>query len=307
MSGYSFISGLVQVLGGILLCPLLPGLIQKVKAILQGRQGPDIFQPYRELRRLWGKSTVKVEGTTFIYQLAPSIACAVMVMAVLIVPISNQSPSWGIGHDAFLLVGVICLGRFVMASATWDTQNGFGLMGASRDVTIAVFAEAALVLSLTVAALESGTSNLRAIIESSAGGADWASPVLPLALMAFSLVALAEVGRQPIDNPDTHLELTMIHEGPLLEYAGRDLAYLQWNAAARHWVVLVLMVEVFLPHARTTLVQLIALPIELIILCIVMATIETVVVKMRVLVAPRLLGIGTLTALMAIVAWKMAL
>ncbi len=301
------ISGIIQLVGGILLCPLLPGLIQKVKAILQGRQGPDIFQPYRELRRLWGKSTVKVEGTTFIYQLAPSIACAVMVMAVLIVPISNVSPSWGIGHDAFLLVGIIALGRFFMIGAAWDTQNGFGLMGASRDGTISIFAEAALVLSLTACALESGSSDLRVIIQSSAGGGDWASPVLPLALMAFCLVALAEVGRQPIDNPDTHLELTMIHEGPLLEYAGRDLAYLQWNASARHWVVLTLMVEVFLPHAKSTLLQLVALPVELIILCIVIATIETVIVKMRVLVVPRLLGIGTLTALMAIVAWKMAL
>ena len=134
-------------------------------------------------------------------------------------------------------------------------------MGASRDLTLSVFVEATLVLSLAVAALLAGTTDLRGVVAATAGTDVWTSPALALGALAFALVAVAETGRQPVDNPDTHLELTMIHEGPLLEYAGRDLAYLQWAAAARHWLVLVLAAQVFLPHPRDVWFQLAVLPV----------------------------------------------
>jgi formate hydrogenlyase subunit 4 len=114
---------------------------------------------------------------------------------------------------------------------------------------------------------------------------------------------VAETGRQPIDNPDTHLELTMIHEGPLLEYAGRDLALLQWAAAARHWLVLVLAAQIFVPHPTDPRVQLAVLPVLLVALCGALALTETLVAKMRILLAPRLLGIAGLVALLGIVTW----
>jgi formate hydrogenlyase subunit 4 len=116
-------------------------------------------------------------------------------------------------------------------------------------------------------------------------------------------VAIAETGRQPVDSPDTHLELTMIHEGPLLEYAGRDLAYLQWAAAARHWLVLVLAAEVFLPHAHGVWLQLAVLPVALIALCAALAIVETFLAKLRVLLVPRLLAVGLAAALLGIAAW----
>ncbi len=292
-----------QLVGGIVLAPLLPGLVQHWKARLQGRRGPTPLQPYRELRRLWGKSAVDVEGTGIVYRLAPSVAAGSVAVAVLLVPVASDAPDLGVGRDALVLAGLLALARFAVAASSWEVANGFALMGASRDLTIAVFVEAALVLALAVAALVSGTTDLVQMFAGTAGSAAWAGPALALGALAFALVVVAETGRQPVDNPDTHLELTMIHEGPLLEYAGRDLALLQWAAAARHWLVLVLGAQIFLPHATDPRVQLALLPVLLVVLCGALALTETLVAKMRILLAPRLLGIAGLVALLGIVAW----
>ncbi|MBV8257173.1 MAG: NADH-quinone oxidoreductase subunit H, partial [Actinobacteria bacterium] len=281
----------VQLVGGLALAPLLPGLVQHWKARLQGRRGPTPLQPYRELRRLWGKSAVDVEGTTVLYRLAPAVAAAATAAAVLVVPVASDAPRLGLGHDSLAILGLLALARFAVATAAWDVSNGFSLMGASRDLTLSVFVEATLVVSLAVAALVAGTTDLAGMIAGTAGGHVWTSPALALAAVSAALVAVAETGRQPVDNPDTHLELTMIHEGPLLEYAGRDLAYLQWAAAARHWLVLVLLAQVFLPHAADQRLQLAVLPATLVALCAGLALLETLVAKMRILVVPRLLAL----------------
>ena len=303
MSGATAAAGAAQLVGGIALAPLLPGLVQHWKARLQGRRGPSPLQPYRELRRLWGKSSVSVEGTTVVYRLAPAVAAAGVGAAVLLVPVAEQAPSLGVGHDALALLGLLALARFALAAAAWDVSNGFSLMGASRDLTIAVFVEATLVLALAVSALVAGTTDLRGVIAGTAGTEPWTSPALALAAVAFALVVVAETGRQPVDNPDTHLELTMIHEGPLLEYAGRDLAYLQWAASARHWLVLVLAAQVFLPHPAGVWWQLAWLPLLLVVMCAALALTETLVAKMRILLVPRLLSVGAGAALLGVVAW----
>lgn len=305
MSGATVAAGVVQVVGGVALAPLLPGLIQHLKARLQGRRGPTPLQPYRELRRLWGKSAIDVEGTTVIYRLAPLVVAAALAAAILLVPAADQAPGWGLGHDALALAGLLALARFAIASASWDVSNGFALQGASRDLTLSVFVEAVLVLSFAVAALVTGTTDLRGVIAGTAGGDIWSSPALALGAAAFALVVIAETGRQPVDNPDTHLELTMIHEGPLLEYGGRDLAFLQWGAAVRHWLMLVLAAQVFLPHPEGTWWQLAFLPAWLVVLCAALALTETVVAKSRILIVPRLLGVAAMVALLGIVAWLM--
>ena len=299
----SALSIAVQLAGGIVLAPLLPGLIQHWKARLQGRRGPTPLQPYRELRRLWGKSSVEVEGTGIVYRLAPSVTAASLVLAILLVPVAAHAPALGVGRDVLALLGVLALGRFAVASASWDTGSGFALMGASRDLTIAVFTDATFVLAVAVAALVAHTTNLASMIAGTAGTAVWSNPALGLAAAAFALVVVAETGRQPVDNPDTHLELTMIHEGPLLEYAGRDLAFLQWSAAARHWIVLVLAAQIFLPHATSVWAQLAVLPFALAVLCGGLALVETTSAKMRILLAPRLLAVGAAAALLGIVSW----
>jgi len=132
MSGATAVAGTVQIVGGIALAPLLPGLVQHWKARLQGRRGPTPLQPYRELRRLWGKSAVTPEGASILYRLAPSVVGAAVIAAVLVVPVAATAPSWGVGHDALLLVGLLALARFAVVAAAWDVGSGFSLIGASR-------------------------------------------------------------------------------------------------------------------------------------------------------------------------------
>lgn len=293
----------IQVLGGVALAPLLPGTIQSLKARLQGRRGPSPLQPYRELRRLWGKSLADPQPTTLVYRLAPCLVAAATALAVLVVPVGGISPGWGPGDDALVLVGLLALARFALALASWDTGSGFALMGSSRDLTLSVFAEALLLLAIVLAAAPAGSAALAAMSDAAGGAAIWSEPAHWCGAAAFGLVVLFETGRQPIDNPDTHLELTMIHEGPLLEYAGRDLALLQWSAAARHWIVLVLAAELFLPHWGGFGAQLAYLAGGVALLCAALAVTETAQAKMRILRAPALLAGGGLLALVGLASW----
>jgi formate hydrogenlyase subunit 4 len=301
VTGQDAIAGVVQVCGIVILAPLLPGLTQWTKARLQGRRGASPLQPYRELARLWAKSVVDPEGTGPVYRLAPAVCAAVVALAGLLVPIAGRAPDWPVGHDAFVLLGLLALGRFAIAAAAWDTGSGFALLGASRDLAVAVAVEAALVLSLVCAAIAGSTTDLRGMAAASAGAHVWSNPAQALALLAFLLVVVAETGRQPVDNPDTHLELTMIHEGPLLEYAGRDLALLQWAMAARHWLMLALAAAIFLPHPGGFAAGLALLPVQLGAVAVALGLLETLVAKLRILLVPRLLGAGAGVALLAVI------
>ena len=288
-------------LGGVAIAPLAPGTIQTLKARLQGRRGASPLQPYRVLRRLWGKSTVDPEGAGLSYRLAPAIAAASLLLAFALVPLGGRSGGWGLGNDALVFVGLLALARFAVAAGAWDPGNGFALMGAARDVTLAVFGEALLILALLLAALPAHSTDLIAMTDAAGGWAAWSHTAHWCGAFAFALAVLVETGRQPIDNPDTHLELTMIHEGPLLEYAGRDLAYLSWVAAARHWLILTLAAELFLPHPRGFLGGLAALGGGLVAACLLLAVTETTQAKMRILRVPSLLGVGCLVALAGVV------
>jgi formate hydrogenlyase subunit 4 len=298
----SVVGGLVQV-AGIALAPLLPGTIQNLKARLQGRRGPSVLQPYRTLWRLWHKSAVDPEGTGAIYRFAPPVVAACLLAALAIVPVAGRSGSFGLGNDALVLVGALALARFVLAVASWDTGNGFALMASARELMISVFGEALLVLALLVAALPAHSTDLLAMNAAAAGGHIWSGPTHWCGLIAFALVIIVETGRQPIDNPDTHLELTMIHEGPLLEYAGRDLAFLQWAGAARHWVILVVGAELFLPHWGAFAASLGQLAVGVGLLCGALALLETEQAKMRILRVPALLGVGCTIALAGAGMW----
>lgn len=303
MSAATLIAGAVQLLGAIALAPLIPGTIQHLKARLQGRPGPSPLQPYRELRRLWHKQPVAPHPRTLVYELAPAVVAGSLLLAALLVPIAGRTPAWGLGNDALLLVGLLALGRFAITLAAWDTGGPFGLMGASRDLTFAVAVEAVLVLVLVVLALPGASTDLVALSASATNANVWAQPAHWMAALAFALVLLAETGRQPIDNPDTHLELTMVHEGPLLEYAGRDLAYLQWAAAARHWIMLVLASELLIPHPGPFVAQLALLAITLAVSCVLLAVLETTQAKMRILRVPLFLSAGGAICLLGLASW----
>lgn len=303
MSGATAVGGAIQIVGGIALAPLLPGTIQTLKARLQGRRGPSPLQPYRELRRLWGKTAVEPEGTSVLCRLAPAVVAASLLASLVLLPVAGASPNWPLGNDALVLVGLLALARFAAAVAAWDTGSGFALMGASRDLTFGIFVEGLLLLVLVLASLPVGSTDLVALSAAGSGWSVWEEPAHWCAALAFGLVILAETGRQPIDNPDTHLELTMVHEGPLLEYAGRDLAYLQWAAAARHWVILVLGAELFLPHAGSFGLRLLALVAGVAALCAALALVETWQAKMRILRVPRFLTAGAALALAGTASW----
>lgn len=297
------IGGLAQV-AGLALAPAAGGLVQTLKARLQGRRGPSPLQPYRELRRLWRKSLVQPRGTTVLYALAPALAAVAVALALAVVPVGGRALDWGLGHDALVAVSLLVLGRIALALAAWDGGSGFALMGAARDLAFSIFVEPVLLLTLLLAALTAGgRTDLVALSQAATGAAPWSHPAHWCAAAAFALAALAESGRQPVDNPDTHLELTMVHEGPLLEYAGRDLAYLQWAAAARLWLLLMLAVDLFLPAVRPQGAALALAAAETLALCGALALCETALAKMRVLRVPIFVGTGGALCLLGLASW----
>jgi formate hydrogenlyase subunit 4 len=302
MSGVTAAAAGAQ-LAGVAIAPAIPGAIQSLKARLQGRRGSGALQPYRELRRLWSRSAVDPEGVTFVYRAAPAVVAAALLLAIAVVPAGGGGSSWPAGNDAFLLVGLLVLARLALAASAWDTGSGFGLMGAARDLTFAVAGEVLVALTVLLAALPAGSTDLRAMWEAAAGGDIWTRPAHWCGLLAVALAVVLETGRQPIDNPDTHLELTMVHEGPLLEYAGRDLAYLQWASAARHWVLLVLAAGLYLPHPAGAWAGLAALALGVGVGVAALAVTETWVAKMRLVRVPRVLLAGAAVALLGLVTW----
>jgi formate hydrogenlyase subunit 4 len=300
VSGRDAASMAVQI-AGLALAPLLVGGVQAAKARLQGRRGPGALQPYRELRRLWRRGVVDPLGAGPVYRAAPAVVAAALALAVLVAPVAPYGTGWPAGHDALVVIGLLALARVAVALSAWDTGGGFGLMGAARDLTFAVTGEALLVLVVLVAALPAGSTDLRAMWAAAAGAGVWAEPAHWCGALAMGLAAVLETGRQPVDNPDTHLELTMVHEGPLLEYAGRDLAMLTWAAAARHWVVLVIAAGLYLPHPSGFAGGLAALAAGLAALVAALALVETWQAKMRLLRVPSLLAGGAAVALLGVV------
>jgi formate hydrogenlyase subunit 4 len=303
VSGAVVAAGAAQ-LAGLALAPLAAGAVQRLKGRLQGRRGPSPLQPYRELRRLWGKSGVQPESAGPVYRAAPAVVVATLVVAALAVPVAGRAPDWGVGHDLVVVVGLLALGRFAVAAAAWDTGSGFALMGAARDLTFAVSIEGVLLLVALLAALTAdGTTDLVAMSQAAAGAEPWREPLHWCAAAAFALAAIAETGRQPVDNPDTHLELTMVHEGPLLEYAGRDLACLQWAAAARLWLMMLLAAGLFLPTGGPFGVRLAVAGATVAALCVAVALTETALAKMRILRVPVFLGGAGALCLVGLSTW----
>jgi len=221
-----------------------------------------------------------------------------MILALAMVPVAGRAGSFGVGTDALVMIGLLALARFTTVISSWDTGNTFALMGGARELMVAVFGEALLVLALLVAALAAHGTDLLRMVDAAGGAPIWNRPSHWCGAVAFALAILVETGRQPIDNPDTHLELTMIHEGPLLEYAGRDLALLTWAGAARTWVMLVLGAGLYLPHPSGFAAGIGALAVSVAGLCVLLALVDTSQAKMRLLRVPALIGVGCAVALL---------
>ncbi len=287
------------------LAPLLAGTIKRTKARLQGRRGPALVQPYRDLAKWWAKRPVESSTSGPVTRYAPVVVLVAVVVAALLVPFATgRAPLAGWG-DLFVVVGLLALARFTLALAALDAGGAFGGMGSSRDVAISALAEPGLVLALAGAAIAAGSSDLGTIsLFGLDQGIGLLGPSHLLAALAFGVIVVAETGHQPVDNPDTHLELTMIHEGMLLEASGRPLALLVYASEIKLVVLAALFAAVFLPFGAAAdlapLPLLVGVGAGLVKLFLVgqgLALLDATVAKARILALPDLLGLASLLAL----------
>lgn len=286
----------------LLIAPLLTGVIKAIKAFLQGRRGPRIVQPMRDLVKYLARESVVSEHASWIVRWAPlTYFSANLVAAGLLPTVLSRPPLERVG-DAVALVGLLALGRFALAVAALDTGSNFGGMGTSREMAFAALIEPGLLLSLFALAIPAGTTALQGLAAQPWG------PSHLLALAAVFIIAIAETGRIPVDNPDTHLELTMAHEGMILEYSGRPLGLVLWGSHVKQVVVISLVAALFLPWGIAHDVQPWPMAIgtasyglKLGLLGAALALVETSYAKLRIFRVPDLLGAASLLALLALI------
>ncbi len=292
------------------LSPFIVGVIRKVKARLQCRRGASLVQPYADLAKLFGKQPVISSTTSWIFTAAPYIVFASTVAAGLLMPVFISHTPLNFAGNIIALVYMLALGTFFLILAGLDAGSAFGGMGSSREAIVATLAEPAMILSILAIALTAGSTNLSTIVHQSAllEGMVLAPPAHLMALAAMFIVTLAETGRVPVDNPSTHLELTMIHEAMLLEYSGRYLALMEWAAGIKLLVFLTLLVNVFAPWGIATSATPSALATGVAVyvmkvagLAVIIGVIESMFAKLRLFRVPELLGSAFILALLALV------
>lgn len=299
---------LLQILVVVAGAPLLVGVMRQIRARLEGRAGPGPGQPWRDLRKLLGKESIRPHGTTWVFTAAPSVLLSSTLVIVAVCPfISIVSPLDGVA-DLFAVVSLLLLGTVALALAGLDTGTAFGGMGASRGVTVAALAEPTILLAGFALSTRVGSSNLADIVESTLHvPTQIFSPASLLAAVALAVVILAETGRLPVDNPSTHLELTMIHEAMVLEYAGRDLAVVELASALRLTVLLGLLANLFVPWGIATdatplalLASTAAFVIKVTALGVLLAVGEVFMAKLRLFRVPELLAGSFLFGVLAV-------
>ncbi len=288
--------------------PLVTGLVQKGKARLQCRRGASVWQPYRDLWKLLHKGTVQSDTASPFFRAVPVLVLAATVTAAALVPVL-WAPAGGDRPfgDAILLVALLALARFLLAVGALDAGGAFGGMGASREMTVGLLVEPALMLAVFSVAVSGGTTELGLLAaRREALALSWAAPDL-LALFAMLILALAETGRIPIDNPDTHLELTMLHEGMLLEHSGPGLACIVLATHVKQLVVLSLVAALFLPlglaqgwGAAGLALALGAFAVKTLALAAFLALVESSYAKLRFFRVPQFLGLGFVCAFLAL-------
>jgi formate hydrogenlyase subunit 4 len=290
--------------------PFIVGLIKKVKARLQLRRGASVFQPYADLAKLFRKQPVVSTTTSWIFTATPYIVFASTLAAGLLVPVFVSRTPLNFAGNIIALVYLLALGTFFLMLAGLDAGSAFGGMGSSREAIVASLTEPAMILSIFAIALTKGSTNLSTIVHKTAlleGIVTDPSPYL-MALAALFIVAIAETGRVPVDNPATHLELTMIHEAMVLEYSGRYLALIEWAAAMKLVVFLSLIANVFAPWGIATTLAPAAMGIGLVVyilkiagLAVLIGILESMIAKLRLFRVPELLGAAFILALLGLV------
>ena len=289
------------------LAPALAGWIKIVKCRLQGRNSPGLLQPYRDLRRLFGKDVVLADNASWIFRFTPYLIFGVTVLIGGIIPLLSIDLPLAATADVIALVMLLAIIRFFTALAGMDIGTAFGGMGASREMMISALAEPAMLMATFTVSLASSSTSLTRMVTVMTHGEFIIRPSLAFALAAFILVALAETGRIPVDNPATHLELTMIHEAMILEYSGRHLALMEWAASLKLYAYSCLGLALFLPwgiaSGTSVLGLAIAIPILVVKLAVggfFLAGIESINAKVRIFRAPEFLGTAFLLAVLGL-------
>ncbi|GAB3900179.1 respiratory chain complex I subunit 1 family protein [Kibdelosporangium lantanae] len=310
MSVLGIVGGVVQPVLIVAGSPLLVGVMRQVRAKLEGRAGPGVPQPWRDLRKLFGKERIAPRGTSEMFRIAPLVLVATTSVVAVVAPFVTTDSAIDPVSDLFAVVALLALGAVALALAGLDTGTAFGGMGASREMTILALVEPTLLVSVFALSVRVGSTNLGAIVSSTLHDpARVISPVSLLAAVALIVVIVAETGRLPVDNPSTHLELTMVHEAMVLEYAGPDLALVELASAMRLSVFLGLLANLFLPWGIATsttpvavVVGVLALVVKVGLLGAVLAAGEVFLAKLRLFRVPELLAGSFLLALLAVAA-----
>jgi formate hydrogenlyase subunit 4 len=289
----------------IFFSPLVNGVIKKIKANMQGRKGAGVLQPYYDLMRLFKKDMVVSSVTSWIFKATPYIVFVSTIAAAMIVPVVTVKPAYSMMGDVIALIYIFALSRFFMALAGLDAGTAFGGEGSSREMTVAILVEPMMMLALFTAAIAAGSTNI-AVIAGKQGAVY--SPSHLLSLAAFVVAIIAETGRVPVDNPDTHLELTMIHEGMILEYSGRYLALMEWAHYMKQMVLFTLAVDIFFPSGIANDVAFAGLilplgiyAVKILGMAVLMAAVESTRAKVRFFQLPSILGGAFVLAFLSLV------
>ena len=306
MSASGLIAQLTELALAVLLAPLLTGWVNQCRAWLQNRSAPGLLQPYRLLAKLFEKEVVLAANASPLFRAAPYFVFGCLALAAAIVPALGTDLPLNPAADAIALVGLLALARFFIALAAMDIGTAFGSMGARREMMVGFLAEPALLMVLFTASLISHSSSLSTIVETLAHREFVIYPSMAFAGVAFTMVSLAENARIPVDNPATHLELTMIHEAMVLEYSGRHLAMIEWAASLKLFVYSCIGLALFFPFGVAAggdwLGLVLALPALVAKLALggaALALIETLSAKLRIFRAPEFLGTAFMLAVLA--------
>jgi formate hydrogenlyase subunit 4 len=293
----------------LLLAPLLSGLIKNWKAKLQNRRGAPVWQPYFDLAKFLRKDMVISEHASWVFSFAPYVVFLTALLVGLMVPMVTAQAPLDLFGGALALVGLLALGRFFLALGGLDPASAFGGMGSSREMTISAIAEPAMILAIFTVAITAGSTSLNEmVVAGQSSGWTFFDPSHALAFAALFIVLLAETGRLPVDNPATHLELTMIHEAMLLEYSGRYLAFMEWGAAIKQLVLMALLANLFFPLGLAADATPSALGLgllwfvgKLLVLAGAVVLVETTNAKLRLFRVPDLLSAAFILATLALV------
>jgi formate hydrogenlyase subunit 4 len=300
------ISGIAQMVLVLLLAPGLTGLVRKIKAQLLLRQGPGVLQPYRNLVRLFRKEAVLAANASWLFRAAPYLVFALTLVATALVPTVATERPFAVAADLIAIIALLASARFFLALAGLDIGTSFGGIGSSREVMIASLAEPAMMMIIFAIALVAGSTNLSAVTQFMATHVE-VEVSFALALVGFVMVAIAENARIPVDNPATHLELTMVHEAMVLEYSGRHLALIEWAASLKLLLYVSLLATIFAPWGIATFGSGMAVAVIALVAYLgkvalggaLLAIFEVSIAKMRVFRVPEFLGAALMLGLLA--------